>query len=80
MGVPTPGNIVRIIDNEGNEAPIGEVGDIAVHKSSPNFYLKNIIKNPSAHKLHSVGIGILQVIKQNVMKTVTFGLKAVGMT
>lgn len=38
MGVPTPGNIVRIIDHEGNEAPVGEVGDIAVHKSSPALF------------------------------------------
>ena len=45
MGVPTPGNIVRIIDNEGNEAPIGEVGDIAVHKSSPALF-KEYYKEP----------------------------------
>ncbi|WP_286924427.1 MULTISPECIES: acyl-CoA synthetase MbcS [Lysinibacillus] len=38
MGVPTPGNIVRIVDNEGNEASVGEVGDIAVHKSSPALF------------------------------------------
>ncbi|WP_312507683.1 acyl-CoA synthetase MbcS [Lysinibacillus sp.] len=45
MGVPTPGNIVRIIDNEGNEAPVGEVGDIAVHKSSPALF-KEYYKEP----------------------------------
>ncbi|MBD3108423.1 acyl--CoA ligase [Bacillus sp. AGMB 02131] len=38
MGKPTPGNIVKIIDNFGNEAPIGEVGDIAVHKSCPALF------------------------------------------
>lgn len=38
MGVPTPGNLVKIIDADGNETPIGEVGDIAVHTSCPALF------------------------------------------
>ena len=38
MGKPTPGNIVKIIDIEGQEVAPGEVGDIAVHKSSPALF------------------------------------------
>ncbi|GLC89717.1 acyl-CoA synthetase MbcS [Lysinibacillus piscis] len=38
MGIPTPGNIIRIVDSEGNQAPVGQVGDIAVHKSSPALF------------------------------------------
>ena len=38
MGKPTPGNNVKIIDQEGNEVAPGEVGDIAVHKSSPALF------------------------------------------
>ena len=38
MGKPTPGNIVKIIDPEGNEVQPGVVGDIAVHKDSPALF------------------------------------------
>ncbi|MBB6451146.1 acetyl-CoA synthetase [Geomicrobium halophilum] len=38
MGVPTPGNQVEIIDQEGAISPIGEVGDIAVHKDTPALF------------------------------------------
>lgn len=38
MGKPTPGNNVKIIDPEGNEVAPGEIGDIAVHKSSPALF------------------------------------------
>ncbi|KOS66855.1 acyl--CoA ligase [Lysinibacillus contaminans] len=38
MGKPTPGNNVKIIDPEGKEVAPGEVGDIAVHKSSPALF------------------------------------------
>ena len=38
MGKPTPGNLVKVITTEGTEAASGEVGDIAVHKSSPALF------------------------------------------
>lgn len=38
MGVPTPGNIIKIIDAEGEEVTVDEVGDIAVHKSCPALF------------------------------------------
>ena len=38
MGKPTPGNIIKIINTEGQEVASGEVGDIAVHKSSPALF------------------------------------------
>ena len=38
MGKPTPGNIVKIINIDGQEVVPGEVGDIAVHKSSPALF------------------------------------------
>ncbi|GGG26662.1 acyl--CoA ligase [Lysinibacillus alkalisoli] len=38
MGKPTPGNRVCIIDPEGNETRVGEVGDIAVHRSTPALF------------------------------------------
>lgn len=45
MGQPTPGNIVDIIDDEGNVLPAGEIGDIAVHKSSPALF-RGYLKDP----------------------------------
>ena len=38
MGKPTPGNNIKIINLEGEEVGPGEVGDIAVHKSSPALF------------------------------------------
>lgn len=45
MGKPTPGNKVDIIDDEGNPAVPGEVGDIAVHISTPALF-KEYLKDP----------------------------------
>jgi len=45
MGKPTPGNKVDIIDDEGNPAVVGEVGDIAVHVSTPALF-KEYLKDP----------------------------------
>lgn len=45
MGKPTPGNRVEIIDDNGNPAPAGEVGDIAVHISTPALF-KEYLNDP----------------------------------
>ncbi len=38
MGKPTPGNPVDIINEDGQPAAAGEVGDISVHKSCPALF------------------------------------------
>lgn len=38
MGKPTPGNHVEIIAEDGDAADVGEVGDIAVHRSTPALF------------------------------------------
>jgi acetyl-CoA synthetase len=38
MGKPTPGNLVEIIDEDGNPVQPGEVGDIAVHLDTPALF------------------------------------------
>ncbi|AYC29853.1 acyl-CoA synthetase MbcS [Paenisporosarcina cavernae] len=45
MGKPTPGNDVEIIDEFGNPCSVGEVGDIAVHVSTPALF-KAYLKDP----------------------------------
>lgn len=45
MGKPTPGNRVEVIDLDGNPVKTGEVGDIAVHKSTPAMF-KKYYKDP----------------------------------
>lgn len=45
MGKPTPGNRVEIIDDNGQPSPIGEVGDIAVHISTPALF-KEYLNDP----------------------------------
>jgi acetyl-CoA synthetase len=45
MGKPTPGNIVEIINEEGEPCKVGEVGDIAVHIDSPSLF-KHYYKDP----------------------------------
>ncbi|MRG27916.1 acyl-CoA synthetase [Laceyella tengchongensis] len=38
MGKPTPGNRIAVVDDEGQEVKQGEVGHIAVHRSSPALF------------------------------------------
>ncbi|MER2115800.1 MAG: AMP-binding protein, partial [Solibacillus isronensis] len=45
MGKPTPGNIIDLINEDGDLVPAGEVGDIAVHKSTPALF-KGYYKDP----------------------------------
>lgn len=45
MGKPTPGNIIDLINEDGEPVPTGEVGDIAVHKSTPALF-KGYYKDP----------------------------------
>ncbi|MBM7644824.1 acetyl-CoA synthetase [Scopulibacillus daqui] len=49
MGKPTPGNLVEIINEEGDAADIGEIGDIAVHRSTPALF-KEYFKDPERTK------------------------------
>ncbi|MDC3425254.1 acyl--CoA ligase [Aquibacillus sp. 3ASR75-11] len=53
MGKPTPGNDVAIIDEDGKEVAVGEVGDIAVQIDSPalfKMYYKDIERTKMAHR------------------------------
>lgn len=45
MGKPTPGNTVEIINENGEICKVGEVGDIAVHITTPALF-KNYYKDP----------------------------------
>jgi len=38
MGKPTPGNDVKIINDESEVCAVGEVGDIAVHRDTPALF------------------------------------------
>lgn len=38
MGMPTPGNEVDVVDNDGNPVAVGEVGDIAVKLNCPALF------------------------------------------
>jgi acetyl-CoA synthetase len=54
MGKPTPGNRVEIIDENGEPCPVGEVGDIAVHVSTPALF-KEYYKDPERTALQFRG-------------------------
>lgn len=45
MGKPTPGNKIELIDENGEIVADGEVGDIAVHRSTPALF-KGYYKDP----------------------------------
>ncbi|PKG24975.1 acyl-CoA synthetase MbcS [Niallia nealsonii] len=49
MGKPTPGNIVDIVNENGESCAVGEVGDIAVHKDTPALF-KEYFKEPERTK------------------------------
>ena len=54
MGKPTPGNNVAIIDDEGKPVQPGEVGDIAVHVSTPALF-KEYLKDPERTQMQFRG-------------------------
>src|SRR5450631_2251889 len=53
MGLPYPGHRIAVIDEDGNEAASGDVGEVAIHRIAPDglpdpvFFLE-YFKNPEA--------------------------------
>ncbi|CAM5201003.1 Acetyl-CoA synthetase OS=Ureibacillus acetophenoni OX=614649 GN=SAMN05877842_102515 PE=3 SV=1 [Ureibacillus acetophenoni] len=54
MGKPTPGNLVEVINDLGEPTKPGEVGDIAVHSSTPALF-KGYLKDPERTKMQYRG-------------------------
>ena len=54
MGKPTPGNIVEIVNELGQVAKPGEVGDIAVHDTTPALF-KGYLNDPEKTKMQFRG-------------------------
>lgn len=54
MGKPTPGNRISIVDDQGKELPAGEVGHIAVHKTSPALF-KGYYRDPERTQAAFIG-------------------------
>lgn len=54
MGKPTPGNIVEVINDFGEPAKPGEVGDIAVHSSTPALF-KGYLNEPERTQMQFRG-------------------------
>lgn len=54
MGKPTPGNIVEIVTEEGTLAAVDEVGDIAVHKTTPALF-QEYLNDPERTKMQFRG-------------------------
>lgn len=54
MGKPTPGNRVEIINENGQPVSVGEVGDIAVHISTPALF-KEYLNDPERTKMQFRG-------------------------
>lgn len=54
MGKPTPGNVVDVINDLGEPTKPGEVGDIAVHSSTPALF-KGYLKEPERTQMQYRG-------------------------
>ncbi len=55
IGRPYPGHRVAIIDEQGNERPRGELGEIAVHRVGDPVFFLEYWKNPEATRDKYVG-------------------------
>ena len=47
MGLPIPGHVVEVIDEQGNPAPPGQKGEVAVKRPDPVMFLE-YWRNPEA--------------------------------
>lgn len=54
LGKPTPGSVVKIIDDDGNEMPVGEEGHIACQRPDPVMLLEYLNK-PEATREKFIG-------------------------
>ncbi|HET7669086.1 MAG TPA: AMP-binding protein [Burkholderiales bacterium] len=55
IGRPYPGHRVAVIDDQGNELPPGELGEIAIHRRDDPVFFLEYWKNPQATKDKFVG-------------------------
>ena len=55
IGRPYPGHRVEVIDEQGNEVPRGELGEIAVRKEGDPVFFLEYWKNPEATKEKFIG-------------------------
>ena len=55
IGRPYPGHRVAVIDDQGNELPVGELGEIAVKKENDPVFFLEYWKNPQATKDKFIG-------------------------
>ena len=55
IGRPYPGHRVEVIDEQGNEVPRGELGEIAVRKAGDPVFFLEYWKNPEATKEKFIG-------------------------
>jgi len=55
IGRPYPGHRVAVIDDQGNELPAGELGEIAVKKENDPVFFLEYWKNPQATRDKFIG-------------------------
>lgn len=79
MGKPTPGNRVEIINENGEPAAVGEVGDIAVHITTPALF-KEYLNDPERTKMQFRGEYYVTGDQAKKTRMATSGLKDAAMT
>ena len=55
IGRPYPGHRVAVIDDQGEELPAGQLGEIAVHRAGDPVFFLEYWKNPQATKEKFIG-------------------------
>ena len=55
IGRPYPGHRVAVIDDQGQELPAGQLGEIAVHRAGDPVFFLEYWKNPQATKEKFIG-------------------------
>ena len=54
MGKAVPGHIVEVVDENGNAAPVGEIGEVAIKRPDPVMFLR-YWKDPQASEKKFLG-------------------------
>jgi acetyl-CoA synthetase len=80
IGRPYPGHRVAVIDDQGNELPVGELGEIAVKKKTTRCSFSNIGRTRRRRRTSSSATGAAPATRRSATRMATSGIRGAPTT